>query len=207
MTSVPLPTVVPQDAWYTLTTGGINPSQNDSVPNASYLSPSGDMDGVIGALDGALIYLAGTTTELDGGQKWLMWVADSQDVADGVNTFNPNADPSALGRWKTADTPISTAGGQIILAGSTVAVLPSSSTLIFVVVNKTVGSATTILLPVVKALWQTFRVIDGKGDAATNTITISGNGSLINGAAQDYIVQDYGATDYTWDGTEFRVKP
>ena len=58
MTTVPLPTFVPQDSWYALTTGNVNPSVADTVPNASYLlprqTPLGLVDGLVGPLEEAL---------------------------------------------------------------------------------------------------------------------------------------------------------
>lgn len=207
MTAPPIPTVVPQDAWYRLTTGGISPSQNDSVPNASFLAPSGVNDGVVGALDGALIYLQGTTTQLDGGQQWLMWDDTSVAVANGVTVFNPWYVTATLGRWLTAGTPpvaSSIAGGQIITSGASVAITASATALTYVLVNKTVGSATTLFLPTSRIAFQVFRIKDGKGDASSNVITIDGNGVNIDGGTQVFVFQDYGEIDVWWDGTKWR---
>ena len=49
-------------------------------------------------------------------------------------------------------------------------------------VNKTTGAATKVLLPTNPSLWVDYTIIDGKGDAVTNNITITGaSGTMING--------------------------
>lgn len=59
-----------------------------------------------------------------------------------------------------------------------------------VVVNKTSGSATELVLPVTPFDGQRLRIRDGKGDAGTNNITI--NGAAINGGTSYVINVDYG---------------
>lgn len=52
-------------------------------------------------------------------------------------------------------------------------------------VNKTTGAASKILLPTAPLLGRIYTVIDGKGDAQTNTIAITAaNGTTINGTTQ-----------------------
>jgi hypothetical protein len=89
MTAPPVPTVAAQDAWYELVVGNVNPSAADTVPNVTYLQPTGDQPGLTGSLDGEIIYLAGLNSRLDGGQKFLMWDEASLAVQDLVNIFNP----------------------------------------------------------------------------------------------------------------------
>lgn len=49
-------------------------------------------------------------------------------------------------------------------------------------VNKVVGAASRILLPTNPTLWIDYTIVDGKGDAAANNITVSGaSGVTING--------------------------
>lgn len=207
MTTPPVPTTAPQDAWYTLTTGNINPSAADTVPDISYLGPTGEQPGLVGSLDGEIIYLAGTTTKLDGGQQFLMWEATSVAAQDLKTIFSPwPTDMSGVpGRWVSVSVGQTFAGGQIIQSGSVVAILPSSAPVVNVLVNKTVGSATTLLMPTSVGQWQVFRIKDRKGDAGTNPITVSGNGSTIQGATTFVIANDNGNVDLTWDGTEFMV--
>jgi hypothetical protein len=82
MTAPPVPTVAAQDAWYELVVGNVNPSAADTVPNVTYLQPTGDQPGLTGSLDGEIIYLAGLNSRLDGGQKFLMWDEASLAVQD-----------------------------------------------------------------------------------------------------------------------------
>lgn len=178
MTSVPLPTFVPQDAWYALTTGNTQPSIADSVPNYSFLSPVNGQDGLVGSLDGGLVYVAGSLTELDGGQQWLMWSATSTALANGSTVFNPYVVTGTPGRWLTTQIAAQTAS-QIVTSGSSVFVAPSFDGVINVAVNKTVGSATTLILPAAPLDQQEIRVFDAKGDAGTNPITITYNSSTL----------------------------
>jgi hypothetical protein len=212
MTSVPLPTFVPQDAWYTLTTGQINPSEADSVPNITYLHPSvtpqGEIDGVVGSLDGAIIYLAGLASELDGGQKFLMWIATSMQVDDGINVFCPFADPTKPGRWVNT---LAGGGGaipvqsvQIILAGGTKSVGAAPTTLVRVfVLGRDVAGATTLNMPGSTFAGQTFTIKDSNGDAgASNIIVVAPS---IDGATSDTLANDYAERGYTWNGTEWSI--
>lgn len=48
-------------------------------------------------------------------------------------------------------------------------------------VNKGSGAATKILLPASPTLWVDYTIIDGKGDAGSNNITLTGTGITING--------------------------
>ena len=57
------------------------------------------------------------------------------------------------------------------------------------VINKTVGAATAVSTPPNPTPGQRFTVLDGKGDAATNNITINGS---INGGTSYVISADYG---------------
>jgi len=211
MTAPPLPTFVPQTEWYNLTLGGINPSEADSVPNITYLQPSmtalGLIDGLVGSIDGGVIYLAGLVSELDGGQKWLMWSAASMAVDDGINVFTPWADPTKPGRWvntavATTSTPVSAT--QIIEAGGTSSITASVSSFNNVFVKgRAVAGATTLNLPGTAFLGQTFTVKDSNGDAGTSNIIVTA--PSIDGATTDTIFGDYGERAYTWNGSEWSV--
>lgn len=79
-----------------------------------------------------------------------------------------------------------------------------------VVVKKASGAATQVTLPPNAAdnLGGTFRwVIDGKGDAATNNITVVADSGNIIGAASYVISEDYGAVCFFYPngGTEWLV--
>ena len=66
----------------------------------------------------------------------------------------------------------------IVIDGTTIAATPTSPYQLaaadrVVVLNKTTGAASQVTLPVSPLLWVEYVVIDGKGDAGTNTITIA----------------------------------
>jgi hypothetical protein len=70
----------------------------------------------------------------------------------------------------------------ITIDGSTIAASTSSPYQMAtadraVVVNKTTGAATKLLLPTTPQLWVAYKIKDGKGDAATNNITVAFAGS------------------------------
>jgi hypothetical protein len=63
---------------------------------------------------------------------------------------------------------------QVITAGSTVNVMSVDS---LIIINKTVGSATTVNLPPSSSKIGQVKIVDWKGDAYTNNITINAVGS------------------------------
>jgi hypothetical protein len=73
-------------------------------------------------------------------------------------------------------------------------------------VNKTTGSPTAIILPPM-TIDHDYNVIDAKGDAGTNPITITttnGNG-LIDGASNWIIQNNNASNSFVFDGTTTRV--
>lgn len=72
-----------------------------------------------------------------------------------------------------------------------------------IVVRKTSGSATSIVLPSAPSKGNAITVKDGRGDASTNNITISGG--TIDGASSYVISADRGVVRLTFDGTEWVV--
>lgn len=80
---------------------------------------------------------------------------------------------------------------QEITSGSSVAVDANSNT---VRVNKTVGSATTLTLPLAVSMKSAVLIADWKGDAGTNNITINPSGSeKIQGRSSWIIAGDNGS--------------
>jgi len=76
------------------------------------------------------------------------------------------------------------------------------------IVKKAVGEATTVNLNKMTGVGYTTNVIviDGKGDSATNNITIVPNGSeTINGGANFVLASNYGAVNLFWSGSEWLV--
>lgn len=71
-----------------------------------------------------------------------------------------------------------------------------------VVVNKTVGAASAVALPA-GAAGREFVIKDGKGDAASNNITITPAAGTIDGAATLVISANYGSATLLYTGTEW----
>lgn len=93
-------------------------------------------------------------------------------------------------------------GVTVLTSGSNYNVTPSDRT---IVVNKTSGSATTLNLPATAVTGLRYSFKDGKGDAATNNITVSGNGNNIDGGTTAVINQAYGAIDVVFNGSTWSV--
>ncbi len=90
-----------------------------------------------------------------------------------------------------------TAAGDV-----TAAALANASLLL---VNKGTGAATGVALPAAQYVGQAWKVLDAKGDAATNNITITPASGLVNGAATYVINENYGAVELAWDGTNYTI--
>ena len=90
--------------------------------------------------------------------------------------------------------------GKIITAGASYAAGLSDH---FIEVNKTAGSATAITLPATGLPpWKEIVIKDGKGDAATNNITISAGGvTLLDGQVSQLIKVNFGYVAVKWDAT------
>lgn len=76
-----------------------------------------------------------------------------------------------------------------------------------VVVDKTVGAATAVTIPAPSSTGgrRCIKVLDCKGDAATNNITITAASGNINGAANYVISENYGCVELMDDGVEWIV--
>lgn len=74
-----------------------------------------------------------------------------------------------------------------------------------IVVKKTSGAATTVNLPASPDAGDVYIIIDGKGDAATNNITVVPAAGTINGAANNVISTNYGKATYVYNGTEWNL--
>lgn len=75
----------------------------------------------------------------------------------------------------------------------------------WVVVNKTVGSATTVTLVASPIAGHVAVVKDGKGDAGANNITIQSASGTIDGAASKAIGSNFGSMVFGYNGTEWNV--
>lgn len=74
-----------------------------------------------------------------------------------------------------------------------------------VVVNKTAGAATTVNLPSSPTTGQHYYIKDGKGDAATNNITVTPAAGNIDGAGTLVMNVNYMAIELTYNGTQWNV--
>lgn len=74
-----------------------------------------------------------------------------------------------------------------------------------VVVNKTVGAATTVNLPSSPSTSQRHTIKDGKGDAATNNITVTPAAGTIDGASTFVMNANYHSIGVVYNGTEWNV--
>ena len=94
---------------------------------------------------------------------------------------------------------------RIVTAAGAVTVANTDHTII---VNKTAGEATTVNLPAGAdaGAGKVYVIKDGKGDAATNNITITPNGSeTIDGSATKVIEFGYEATTLVFNGTQWNI--
>jgi hypothetical protein len=73
------------------------------------------------------------------------------------------------------------------------------------VVNKASGAATAVTLPGSPDRGDCVLVKDGKGDAATNNITISAASGNIDGGSSFVIRTNYGSALFTYNGTQWNV--
>lgn len=69
----------------------------------------------------------------------------------------------------------------------------------------TISAPFTITLPATPTLGDSFTFKDASGTAATNNVTISGNGNNIDGAATVVLTQNYSAVIVTFTGTTWSI--
>jgi hypothetical protein len=94
---------------------------------------------------------------------------------------------------------------QAVRVATTSPVTVSDTTDCVVVTDLGTPGAVTVNLPA-GTTGRIFMVVDGKGDAATNNVTIDGNGAeTINGAATYAITDNRGAVAIAWNGTGWNI--
>lgn len=91
---------------------------------------------------------------------------------------------------------------DIITAGATVTLNANSRK---IVINKSVGSATAVSMPVSPKLGQTVLIKDGKGDAKANNITIDPTPTTIDGFSSIVMTNNYQAFELLYNGTEWNI--
>lgn len=107
--------------------------------------------------------------------------------------------PQAFLRFDGTFSPFQTT--RVVTAAGAVTV---ATTDYIVVVNKTVGAATTLNLPACTANLQ-FVIKDGKGDAYANPIAITPAAGTIDGASSYSLNVGYGAVGVVCNGTQWNV--
>ncbi len=110
------------------------------------------------------------------------------------------ADGTAGGRFFTTGGVVRKV--RVVTAAGAVTVATTDDV---VSVNKTTGAATTVNLPATPTTGQTYVIKDGKGDAATNNITVTPAAGNIDGAATYVMTGNYQAVTLTYTGSEWSV--
>lgn len=94
---------------------------------------------------------------------------------------------------------------QTVRVATTTPVTVQAATDYAIVCNLSSPGAVTVNLPA-GATGRIFAIVDGRGDAGTNNITIDGNGAeTINGAATHVIDENYGGVIVAWNGTQWNI--
>lgn len=97
--------------------------------------------------------------------------------------------------WPTSAITVITAAGAVAV----------TRTVNIVVIKKTVGEATAVTLPASPVRGRPYTIKDGKGDAATNAITVSPAAGTIDGAASFVINFNWASFDFVYNGTEWNI--
>ncbi len=93
------------------------------------------------------------------------------------------------------------ATGATFTSGSSVTMTTN-----YLTINKTVGSATAVTLPVSPSTWTFVYIIkDQKGDCATNNITVTPSSGTIDGAASFVMNVNRMSASFLFDGTNYSV--
>jgi hypothetical protein len=145
------------------------------------------LDQAVSSTQGSIIYRNATT-----------WVALGPGSS---GTFLKSQGAGANLTWGTPL--VATLGDvRVVTSGASDTVLGTDFML---VVNKTIGGATTIYLPAIPAGNFICVVKDGKGDAASNNITVDGNGNNMDGASTIVMNLNYQSLNFAWNGTQWNV--
>lgn len=151
---------------------------------------------------GMQVFMRGNVTPGDGGQGTFYWNAAGTAPDDnGVTTILPTG--SVIGEWTRIPNAVANAiGGTVVTAGAIFSV-PNLTQ--YVGVNKATGSPTTLLLSAAPLPFEYHILKDSKGDAATNNITVSGNGKTIDGALTFVMSIARESIGVIYDGTQWNV--
>jgi hypothetical protein len=150
----------------------------------------------ISAQDSAQVWLDTCYASLGAFPRWASITSAALSYYNSGAVVNDNANTGAINPYYAGGAQsIGAAAAPVIrtvIAAGTAVILPTDNK---VVINKTVGAATAVTLPS-NPLNRNYTIKDGKGDAATNNITITNPAGNIDGSATFVISTNYGA----WTG-------
>ena len=158
-------------------------------------------DGGLNVINGDLSYQPATATSTITGYSATDTIDFDRYVAYGGTAQNIHLTPNSL-----------TIGGHLSIAGSlmrNVRIVTAAGSVVIttsdaiVIVIKTVGAATTVILPSTPLSGQWLTIKDGKGDAGTNNITISGG--TIDGMTSNVLTFNYQSTDLAFNGSGWSI--
>lgn len=109
---------------------------------------------------------------------------------------------SGVPAWATIPSLASDRGLRVVTAAGAVNMLAGDE---IVVVNKTIGAATVVNLSSSPVVGRVYTVKDGKGDAATNNITLTPASGTIDGDATGVMAVNYLSVDIIWNGTQWNA--
>lgn len=127
-------------------------------------------------------------------QSDLTDTASEVSVADSAGIIGSSDVESALREIRGPTTNTITATGTTIAKSN-----------LWNVVDLTVPGVSTTDLPAAPVNGEVHVFKDGKGDAASNIVTIDGNGNTIDGASTITIQDNFGAVALRWNGTEWNL--
>lgn len=91
--------------------------------------------------------------------------------------------------------------GQTLTSGASITMSTTR-----LVINKTSGSATAVTLPVTPITWtQRYTIKDGKGDCATNNITVTPSSGTVDNQSSLIMNRNGMSVDLDFDGTNWWV--
>jgi hypothetical protein len=117
------------------------------------------------------------------------------------------AEPAYFTSTGTVVTGLTSTAGRVrkIRAVTAAGAVTVATTDDVVIVNKTTGATTIVNLPSSPTTGQCFYIKDGKGDAATNNITVTPAAGNIDGSATAVINTAYGYMLVIYNGTQWNI--
>lgn len=180
----------------------VNMTLGASYANAKYISLNNSVSNEV-----FYVSVGGNVGLAPGGA--VLWTGRGRlrFTADGTFGFTDDSTSKAYTFTAVDDNNLQMSGGvvipvRVVTAAGAVTVAVTDQV---VVVNKTTGAATTVNLPAAPRTGQQFKIKDGKGDAATNNITITPAAGNIDGAATKVISTNYGAATVVYNGSQWNV--